>query len=203
MAEPTRASLLSRIRDPADERSWREFSDQYGELILRYCRRRGLQHTDAEDVRQIVLLSLAQAFQRSGADGKGFRYSPERGRFRDYLGATVRHAIQRYLSRHGRAAAGLPMDVEDAAETAPAQDPLWEREWTDHHFRIAMATLSGGFEPRSLEVFRRLMAGAEARLVAEEFAVSAEAVRKIKQRILDRLKDLVAEQVRQEDEPDG
>ena len=60
MAEhsPTRASLLIRLRRPADEAAWREFDAAYSELIVRYCRRLGLQLADAEDVRQLVLTWL-------------------------------------------------------------------------------------------------------------------------------------------------
>ena len=57
----THPTLLSRVRDHEDHRSWREFDSRYRELILRFCRRRGLQQSDAEDVRQIVMLNLARA----------------------------------------------------------------------------------------------------------------------------------------------
>ncbi|MCA9253978.1 MAG: sigma-70 family RNA polymerase sigma factor, partial [Phycisphaerales bacterium] len=76
--DTTRASLLLRIRDPDDQRAWREFDGAYGELIVRYCRARGLQLVDAEDVRQLVMLNLSRSIPR-------FEYQPEVGRFRDYL----------------------------------------------------------------------------------------------------------------------
>ena len=200
----TRASLLSRIRDGSNDRAWREFSDRYGDLILRYCRRRGLQQTDAEDVRQLALIGLSRSL-RSG----GFSYSPTKGRFRDYLGATVRHALQRFNARHGPGFGGISLDgiAEPAGEgTGPATedaDALWEREWTDHHFRLAMETIRATFEPRSVEVFERIMAGANVEAVAAEFGMSADAVRHVKHRVLERLKSQVAAQVKAEDEPDG
>ncbi len=47
--QTTRPSLLERVRDPANDAAWAEFDRSYGELILRYCHRCGLQHSDAED----------------------------------------------------------------------------------------------------------------------------------------------------------
>src|SRR5262249_50590980 len=91
--EPTRASLLSRLRDPADAVAWSEFDATYRDLILRHCRRRGLQTEDAEDVQQQVMLALARALP-------AFRYDAARNRFRDHLGQVVNHAIHRHrLSR--------------------------------------------------------------------------------------------------------
>lgn len=196
----TRASLLSRVRDGSNDRAWREFSDRYGDLILRYCRRRGLQQTDAEDVRQLVLMGLARSL-RSG----GFRYAPGKGRFRDYLGATVRHAIQRFHARHAPGSGGLSLDgiAEPAGDERAEADALWEREWTDHHFRLAMGTIRATFEPRSVEVFERVMAGTSVEAIAAESGMSVDAVRHVKHRVLERLKELVAAQVKAEDEPDG
>jgi hypothetical protein len=34
--QPTRASLLLRVKDPRDDRAWEEFRDTYHPLIQRY-----------------------------------------------------------------------------------------------------------------------------------------------------------------------
>ena len=90
--DTTHPSLLARVRDPADAAAWHEFEARYRDLIRRYCRRRGLQTADAEDVGQLVMLALARALQH-------FTFDRSRGRFRDYLGRVVNNAIQRHLSR--------------------------------------------------------------------------------------------------------
>ncbi len=46
----TRPSLLVRIRDPQDERAWREFLDIYEPLIYRLARRKGFQDADAREL---------------------------------------------------------------------------------------------------------------------------------------------------------
>src|SRR5688572_18449843 len=57
----TRPSLLKRVRDPRDAEAWRQFEGRYGELVLAYCRARGLQPCDAEDVRQLVMAKLVSS----------------------------------------------------------------------------------------------------------------------------------------------
>ena len=51
----TRASLIVRLKDRADEEAWCEFVEVYRPLIYRLACRKGLQHADAEDLAQQVL----------------------------------------------------------------------------------------------------------------------------------------------------
>ncbi len=192
----TRASLLSRLRDPSDDAAWREFDDTYRELIVRYCRARRLQAADAEDVRQMVMLSLSKALPT-------FAYDPARGRFRHYLCRTIRNAIIQNSARPNSR-----LEAVDNAELAYLSadedmetDEVWEREWMDHHYRLAMKTIRGTFDPRSVEVFDRLLKGAAVEAVATEYGMTTQAVHKVKQRIRDRMMELVQEQIRIEDEP--
>ena len=46
----TRASLLIRVRDPADQAAWQEFVEIYRPIILRLACQKGMQEADAEDV---------------------------------------------------------------------------------------------------------------------------------------------------------
>ena len=196
--ELTQPSLLSRVRDSSDQAAWREFEAKYRELILRFCRRRGLQQADAEDVLQLAMQFLVKSLPQ-------FAYDPKRGRFRDYLYQTVRSAISRLKERPipaGRALDTSMMAVladEDESQTAA----LWEREWINHHYRQAMETIRHSFDPRSLDVFDRLMAGAGVDEVARAFEMSADAVYKVRQRVRGRMEELIAMQVREEEDVDG
>ena len=57
----TRDSLLARIGGPRDEEAWREFVTIYRPVVYRLARRRGLQHEDAEDLAQQVMISVRRA----------------------------------------------------------------------------------------------------------------------------------------------
>jgi len=193
----THPSLLDRIRDPADAHAWREFDRSYGELIVRYARTRGLQHADAEEVRQAVLVNLSRAMP-------GFQYSPLKGRFRSYLGTAVRNAVSRFHRRKtcpgiGEGALSLLDDVDPADPVSNEPDAQWEREWTHHHCRLALASLRRTHDSGSVRVFERLLAGQEPAAVATEMGMTLDAVLKVRQRIRARLREIVAQQVREED----
>jgi RNA polymerase sigma-70 factor (ECF subfamily) len=188
--EATRASLLSRLRDGSDDRAWWEFDQLYRELILRYCRECRLQEADAEDVRQVVMMNLARALP-------GFRYDRERGRFRAYLRTTIRHAIQTHFRRPNRELQSLGSHVEGSV---PGDgDPVFEHQWMLHHFRTAMKTIRKTFEARSVAIFDALLQGRSVDDVAAGFGVSQQAVHKVKQRVRNRLRDLIAAQIREEE----
>jgi RNA polymerase sigma-70 factor (ECF subfamily) len=195
-SEQTQPSLLSRVRDPSDAAAWREFDAKYRDLILRYCRARGVQPADAEDIRQVVMISLSRTLP-------SFVYQPERGRFRHYLGRTVRNAIIEHAARPKGRPGPLESHVlaTQPAENADRADELWEQEWIDHHYRLAMRTVRATFDARSVEVFDRLLNGESVEGVAEAYAMSTQAVHKVKQRIRRRMQELVQQQIREEDEP--
>jgi Cys-tRNA synthase (O-phospho-L-seryl-tRNA:Cys-tRNA synthase) len=96
---------------------------------------------------------------------------------------------------------GVPEDSKNGYGCAE-DEVAWEEEWVDHHYRLAMATVRESFEPRSVEIFDRSVAGATVAELAGAFSMTEEAVRKVRQRIRDRMEELIAEQVREEDELD-
>jgi RNA polymerase sigma-70 factor (ECF subfamily) len=118
----TRPSLLLRIRDANDSDSWADFATVYGPVIRGYCRRRGLQEADADDVSQEVLAQVARSIE-------SFDYEPGRGRFRDWLGAVTRNKIVRFLEvkRRGGPAAGWEMAT--VQPSCLGEDPEWLAEF--------------------------------------------------------------------------
>jgi len=196
----TSATLLSRVRDPADQAAWREFETRYGDLIVHFCRRRGLQVFDAEDIRQIVLMRLANVL-------RAFHHDRARGRFRTFLGCIVRNEIARYFQRPIPATNGVDISADGQATAGEAAGDLmndpWEREWACHHLRVALQKLRGTHDARSIAAFDRLLAGESVEAVARDMGLTTDAVHKIKQRVRDRLRELVAEQIQDEELPDA
>ncbi|MBI1851487.1 MAG: sigma-70 family RNA polymerase sigma factor [Planctomycetes bacterium] len=189
----TRSSLLLRLRSRGDDRAWREFDASYRDLILRYCRRRGLQVADAEDVRQDVLSKLSRALPN-------FEYDRSKGRFRDYLGRVVANAI--HSRRAGERGVAPSTTVDDAADVADPDDALsaaWEEEWVQCHFRRALQSLRASTEEKTLAIFEAILAGESYAAVAARFGTSEAAARKIKERLRDRLREEVVRQLADED----
>lgn len=196
----THLSLLSRVRNPADVVAWREFEHRYGELLTAFCRSRGMQQADAEDVVQVVMASLCKSLP-------GFAYDPIKGRFRDYLYRCVRNAIIQWAARPNQGETGLDTRI-NTTHAAPESDDragadAFEQEWIAHHYRLAMNTIRATFEPRSVELFDRSVAGATVSELSSAFGMSEQAVYKVRQRIKGRMEQLIAAQIKEEDEPDA
>jgi RNA polymerase sigma-70 factor (ECF subfamily) len=194
--DTTSSTFLAKLRDLADDASWREFDARYRELILRYCRRSGLQPAQADDVHQLVMISFARAMP-------GFTYRRELGRFRSYLRRVVKNAIARYVACPVESLRTLSLDelTMEAAEPADEIDEPWEREWMHHHFRIAMGKARRAFEPQSIEIFELLMVGQAASELAATFGVTVDAIHKIRQRVRSHLETEIAAQIDAEDGP--
>jgi RNA polymerase sigma factor (sigma-70 family) len=189
----TQASLLRRVRDTSDGVAWAEFAGRYRDLLVRFCRRQGLQQADSEDVVQMVLASLARSLP-------AFAYSPQRGRFRDYLYRCTRNAIAQHAKRSRPQAAAGDLDLHEDARTEGDADRLWEQEWVAHHYRVAMGEIRATFEPRSVEIFDLSVEGLSVPELAARFQMTSQAVHKVRQRIRGRLQELLAAQVRAEED---
>jgi RNA polymerase sigma-70 factor (ECF subfamily) len=82
----TRLSLLDRVRNLGDGRSWSEFHAIYYPLIFSYLRKLGLEEHDAEDVAQEVFERLMEILPK-------FTLNRKRGRFRTYLWKLTYNAL--------------------------------------------------------------------------------------------------------------
>jgi RNA polymerase sigma factor (sigma-70 family) len=191
---PTQPSLLLRIRDAADEESWRTFVSIYAPLIYRFCRRRGLQDADAADVGQEVLAQVARSI-------RDFEYQPGRGRFRDWLGAVVRNKIARFLENKGRGVRGMQVDEPMENLDAGEPDGEWVAEFHAHLLGAALGRIRDRFEPWTWSAFEGVwLQNRASSEVARDLALSIEAVYLAKSRVLKRLREeliILAEDVPQ------
>ena len=145
----TRPSLLVRIRDRQDAESWRTFVELYTPPVLRYCRLRGLQDADAADVTQDVMAEVARSMH-------SFGYSPERGRFRDWLGTITRRKVNRHLTKKNRGTTGVGGDnPTEALEnlTAIEADADWTAEFNAQILRAALDRVRPLFAPATWKAF--------------------------------------------------
>src|SRR6266704_6607855 len=89
---PTRASLLERLKDLGDQASWNDFYQTYRELIYSVARRAGLNETEADEVVQETVISVARKMP-------GFRYDPAVDSFKGWLLTVTRWRILDQLQR--------------------------------------------------------------------------------------------------------
>jgi RNA polymerase sigma factor (sigma-70 family) len=184
----TRPSLLLRVRDARDTEAWQSFVDTYAPLVYRYARRRGLQDADAADLAQEVLLETARCL-------RSFVYQPERGRFRDWLGALTHRKLARFWARRKREAALTSEEpVEEVCDqsAAPPPDAEWTEAFNAQVLQAALERVRPCFEPPTWRAFAGVWLNSRpAPEVADELNVPIEAVYLAKSRVLKRLREEV------------
>jgi RNA polymerase sigma-70 factor (ECF subfamily) len=143
--------LLRRLRQaPPDQEAWAQFVDRYGRQIHAWCRRWGLQESDAQDVTQTVLLQLASKLQT-------FSYDPAQ-RFRAWLKTLTHHAWSDFLAgwRPGGKGSG-DSGVHQLLDTVQARDELTQRlqaAFDQELLDLAAARVRDRVEERTWEAYR-------------------------------------------------
>src|SRR5262249_26317948 len=126
-----------------------------------------------------------------------FEYRPERGRFRDWLGAVTHGKLVRWHEKHGRGATGAGgSGSEDALAALPAAGPGpgpgWAAEFNAQVPRAALARLRPDFEPATWRAFELTwLEDRPAPEAAAELGLPVGAVYVAKSRVLKRLRDEV------------
>jgi len=125
---PTRASLLSRLKNWDDQDSWKDFFDTYWKLIYATAVKSGLSDAEAQDVVQDTVVSVAKKMQE-------FKYDPALGTFKGWLLQLTRWRILNQLKKR------LPGNAaEDGTRETSTLDRLpdpatldltsyWNEEW--------------------------------------------------------------------------
>lgn len=183
----TRASLLSRAKQQ-DAAAWRELVSLYGPLVAHWCHRCGLDSHTAADCVQDVFTSVAKSLN-------GFRAEGSSGSFRGWLWTITSNKIKDMVrrSRNQPSAPGgstalhflqnLPQDLD-----VPDVEPSEPQQLSDLVGR-GLEQVRGEFEPRTWDIFRRCVIDQiSTAIVAEEFCVTAAAVRQVRSRVLRRLR---------------
>ncbi len=152
----TRATLLRRLMaTTADKEAWHEFVQHYGGHIFRWCRHRGLQDADAQDLTQDLLVKLAVQM-------RNFEYDPHKS-FHAWLKTITNNALVDSFKKNQRAQE-LIDNVAARQSLMRELQPEFDRELLDE----AMARAEVRVEPTTWEAFR--LTGVEGLSAAEAAA---------------------------------
>lgn len=125
------------------ERGWEAFVDHYGPKVFAWCRGKGLQPADANDVVQNVLVRLHRSMQTSS-------WNPEKGRLKSWLRRITLNALIDYVQQRS-VQTQAPAWLESIAES----DEQFAEELADEEEkRVAQAGAELRVSPKKWEVFR-------------------------------------------------
>jgi RNA polymerase sigma-70 factor (ECF subfamily) len=186
------SSLLGGIQ-ASDREAWNRMCHLYAPLVYYWCRRQGLQSSDAEDVVQEV-------FRTVSARVAEFQRGPGASSFRGWLRTITRNKIGDLIREKRRRS-----DVDRAVrEDQVGIDAIAARESVDDQAEISEETrllynrvlhfLRSQFAESTWQAFLRVVVdGAAPRDVAEELGLSLDSVYQAKSRVLRRVRDELGE----------
>lgn len=192
----TRYSLLIRLKDRS-EGAWDEFVHVYEHAIYSFCRKKGLQHADASDVTQEVLLTVHSSI----AD---WELNRSKGRFRAWLFTVTRNAAVDAIARNRREeirVTKLQDRVRDA--TQPEDECSFDEEYRHTLFCWAANKVREEVHDQTWQAFwRTTVEEQDVNTVAKLLNLSVSSVYTAKCRVLARLRKWVAK-IESEDPKDS
>ena len=151
---PTRRTLLSRLKNWNDQESWREFFNRYWRFIYSVALRAGLTETEAEEVVQETVITVAKQMP-------SFKYDRSKGSFKGWLQKTTRWKILAQLrKRQGNQrfeqGTGLLNEEGEWETMDPGVSDLearWQEEWEQNLMEVAVERVKRQVRPREFQVF--------------------------------------------------
>lgn len=185
----TRFSLLVRLRDAHDRLAWEQFVGLHTPLVYGFARKNGLQDSDAADIAQDVLMSVAQQMRQ-------WEYDPERGSFRGWLFTIARNRLRNWQASPARRINGSGGDDHhEALQAKPDAAPDetdWDVDYARRVFYWAAELVQETVTPQTWHAFEATAVhGRSGPDVAEELGISVGAVYLARSRVMARLKERV------------
>ncbi|MCG8650419.1 MAG: sigma-70 family RNA polymerase sigma factor [Pirellulales bacterium] len=186
-----------RLRQFEDVDAWSEFLRDYGPMLYRFVRSRGLQDADASDLVQDVVRSVGMAIGR-------LDYDKAKGGFRAWLFTIARNKLYTYFEKRGRT---LPAQTETGEiDRLQGQQSIGELEsqWELEHQRTMLAraieNLKPEIEPKTWQAFElTAMEGLSGSEAGAKLGMKAGSVYVARSRVTAKLRDeverLLAEEV--------
>ena len=185
-ADRTRRSLIVKLADWQDRRSWDEFYRTYWRLIYSVAVQAGLSEPEAWDVVQETVLTIAKQARKN-------QYDPSRGSFKSWLWNVTRWRINDQF-RQRRKDTAAPATEAEQGESAPLDyvpdgsdssfEKIWEKEWQENIMKAALERVKMRVSPKQFQIFDcNVIRGMKAGEVSKKLGVSIAQVYLAKHRV--------------------
>ncbi len=152
----TRKSLIARLDNWEDQRTWDEFYQTYWRLIYSVAIKAGLRPEEAFDCVQETILSIAKQSKKK-------LYDPEQGSFKTWLMNMTRWRINDQFRKRKKDTAMTGGEWDDDRKTAMIdriEDPngdvldrLWDVEWKKGIADAALVRVKAQVSPKQYQIF--------------------------------------------------
>ncbi|HSP41715.1 MAG TPA: sigma-70 family RNA polymerase sigma factor [Luteolibacter sp.] len=152
----TRKSLIARLENWEDQRTWDEFYQTYWRLIYSVAIKAGLRNEEAFDCVQETILSIAKQSKKN-------LYDPNQGSFKTWLMNMTRWRINDQFRKRKKDTAMVGGEWDNDRKTAVIdriEDPdgdllsrLWDVEWKKNLADAALARVKAQVSPKQYQIF--------------------------------------------------
>ena len=181
----TRKTMLIRLQNQYDEHSWEEFVSTYRQYIYNVIRRMNLNHHDALEIVQIVLIKLWKKLPE-------FNYDNYRGKFRNWLYTVTANQTRDFLRSKGvklSQSEDTSEQGKDKLISQPEIEELAEKEWQIYISNLAWEKVKSQFSESVCTAFLKSIEGVPIAEIAKEVGITDSSVYVYKKRVQDRLQE--------------
>ncbi|MGJ8677288.1 MAG: sigma-70 family RNA polymerase sigma factor [Akkermansiaceae bacterium] len=155
--EHTRKSLIAKLDNWEDQRTWDEFYKTYWKLIYAVGLKAGLHSEEAFDLVQETILSIAKQSKKQ-------MYDPEKGSFKSWLMNMTRWRINDQFRKRKKDTAMSLNDLGDESRKTSVidsvEDPqgmtlekIWSAEWRNNLTHAALEKVKAQVSPKQYQIF--------------------------------------------------
>lgn len=186
----TTSTMLASLREADNDQAWQGFDARYRPILIGVARRVGLSEEDAAEVAQQALAEFARDYRLG-------KYERGRGRLSSWLIGIAQHRALDCLRRRKvrKEARGVSAMVDIPCEREHLS-AAWEVERQHAILQEALTVLrsTSRTNPESIRAFELVaLRGVPARQAADECGMSVDDVYVAKNRVTNRLRDIVRE----------
>lgn len=153
----TRRSLVDRLANWNDQKNWQEFFNNYGRLIFKVARKSGLSETEAEEVVQETVITIAKKVDQ-------LKYDPAVGSFKGWVLTITRWRINdQFRKRKPSDLQKNPQPNANGERTDTVEriaDPggfnleaEWDAEWRQNLLEAALERVKTQVPPKQFQIF--------------------------------------------------
>jgi RNA polymerase sigma factor (sigma-70 family) len=184
---PTRVTLLAKLKKTENHEAWLEFEGIYRGFILSLIVRMGINQHDAEDISQAVLTKVWQKIE-------DFEYNQNKGKFHNWLAAMTRNTVRDFFRTKKNFITGRDsveykeqyLDIE--AQVLPDIENLAREEWVLHITNLAWDNIRGEIYETKQAVFKMVSEEVPNKQIAQKLGISETSVRVYKAEVFEKMR---------------
>ena len=183
----TRHTLLQKICDRHDDKAWEDFVYYYEKYIYLLCRRTNLDHHEAEELVQQVMVKLWKKLPEFKVD--------KNKRFRSWICQVTRNTVMDHFRLIQRRENRLQKAYDNEhwayyrEERVADFEELAEKEWENYLVNMALQNIKDKVSEKMYNVFLELQKGKVHKQICEEMGMPLNSIYVYQKRMTSKLKE--------------